>query len=50
MNGWFWVRIGAALGFLGVAFGAFGAHGLKERLADGRVREGGDEGVVLALP
>lgn len=27
------IRIGAALGFLGVALGAFGAHGLKARLA-----------------
>ena len=26
------VRIGAALGFFGVALGAFGAHALKERL------------------
>jgi uncharacterized membrane protein YgdD (TMEM256/DUF423 family) len=32
MNGWAWVRIGAVLGFLGVAIGAFGAHGLKARL------------------
>jgi len=32
MNGWAWVRIGAMLGFLGVAIGAFGAHGLKARL------------------
>jgi uncharacterized membrane protein YgdD (TMEM256/DUF423 family) len=34
MNGWFWIRVGAILGFLGVAMGAFGAHGLKERLAE----------------
>ncbi|HAO98675.1 MAG TPA: DUF423 domain-containing protein [Fibrobacteres bacterium] len=27
------VRIGALLGFLGVAFGAFGAHALKNRLS-----------------
>jgi uncharacterized membrane protein YgdD (TMEM256/DUF423 family) len=27
-----WVRVGALLGFLGVALGAFGAHGLKGRL------------------
>jgi uncharacterized membrane protein YgdD (TMEM256/DUF423 family) len=26
------IRVGAALGFLGVALGAFGAHGLKARL------------------
>ena len=32
MNGWGWVRVGAVLGFLGVAIGAFGAHGLKARL------------------
>ncbi|AMV38852.1 DUF423 domain-containing protein [Planctomyces sp. SH-PL62] len=28
----FWLRIGAVWGFLAVATGAFGAHGLKERL------------------
>jgi uncharacterized membrane protein YgdD (TMEM256/DUF423 family) len=28
-----WIRIAAALGFLGVALGAFGAHALKTRLA-----------------
>jgi uncharacterized membrane protein YgdD (TMEM256/DUF423 family) len=27
-----WLRIGALAGFLAVAFGAFGAHGLKDRL------------------
>jgi uncharacterized membrane protein YgdD (TMEM256/DUF423 family) len=27
-----WIRIAAALGFLGVALGAFGAHALKSRL------------------
>jgi uncharacterized membrane protein YgdD (TMEM256/DUF423 family) len=27
-----WLRIGALAGFLSVAFGAFGAHGLKDRL------------------
>lgn len=27
-----WIRIAAALGFLGVALGAFGAHALKARL------------------
>jgi uncharacterized membrane protein YgdD (TMEM256/DUF423 family) len=31
MNTSFWLRIGAAWGFLAVAIGAFGAHGLKER-------------------
>jgi uncharacterized membrane protein YgdD (TMEM256/DUF423 family) len=33
MNGWQWVRIGAVLGFLAVAMGAFGAHGLKASLS-----------------
>jgi uncharacterized membrane protein YgdD (TMEM256/DUF423 family) len=33
MNSGFWLRIGAVWGFLAVAMGAFGAHGLKERLA-----------------
>src|SRR5918998_4588187 len=32
MDGWLWVRIGAVLGFLGVGMGAFGAHGLSDRL------------------
>jgi uncharacterized membrane protein YgdD (TMEM256/DUF423 family) len=32
MSGWIWVRIGAILGLLGVGLGAFGAHGLKEKL------------------
>lgn len=33
-----WVRIAAVLGFLGVALGAFGAHGLRSMLeANGRV-------------
>lgn len=27
------IRLAAALGFLGVALGAFGAHGLRERLS-----------------
>jgi uncharacterized membrane protein YgdD (TMEM256/DUF423 family) len=27
-----WLRIGALMGFLAVGFGAFGAHGLKDRL------------------
>jgi uncharacterized membrane protein YgdD (TMEM256/DUF423 family) len=27
------IRLGAVFGFLGVALGAFGAHGLRERLA-----------------
>ncbi len=27
-----WIRVAAALGFLGVALGAFGAHALKARL------------------
>ena len=29
----FWLRIGAIWGFLAVSMGAFGAHGLKDRLA-----------------
>ncbi len=32
MTGSSWLRIGAILGFLAVALGAFGAHGLKGRL------------------
>jgi uncharacterized membrane protein YgdD (TMEM256/DUF423 family) len=32
MNARTWLQIGAAWGFLAVAMGAFGAHGLKERL------------------
>jgi uncharacterized membrane protein YgdD (TMEM256/DUF423 family) len=28
----FWLQLGAAWGFLAVAMGAFGAHGLKDRL------------------
>ena len=33
-NAHLWVIIGAILGFLGVAFGAFGAHGLSQRLSE----------------
>ena len=29
----FWIRIGSVLMFLAVALGAFGAHGLKERVS-----------------
>src|SRR3954463_6728967 len=32
MSGATWIRIGAILGGLAVAAGAFGAHGLRERL------------------
>jgi uncharacterized membrane protein YgdD (TMEM256/DUF423 family) len=32
MSGWIWIRIGAILGGLAVAAGAFGAHGLRDRL------------------
>ena len=32
MSGWWWVRLGAVLGFLAVGMGAFGAHGLKAKL------------------
>jgi uncharacterized membrane protein YgdD (TMEM256/DUF423 family) len=31
MNAAFWLRTGAIWGFLAVAIGAFGAHGLKDR-------------------
>jgi uncharacterized membrane protein YgdD (TMEM256/DUF423 family) len=31
MNASFWLRVGAIWGFMAVAVGAFGAHGLKER-------------------
>jgi uncharacterized membrane protein YgdD (TMEM256/DUF423 family) len=31
MNTSFWIRAGAIWGFLAVAIGAFGAHGLKDR-------------------
>lgn len=30
----FWIRVGAALGFLAVLAGAFGAHGLREHLTE----------------
>ncbi len=29
-----WIRIAAVLGFLGVALGAFGAHGLRGKISD----------------
>jgi uncharacterized membrane protein YgdD (TMEM256/DUF423 family) len=32
MDGWTWVRIGAASGFLAVALGAFGAHYVRNTL------------------
>jgi uncharacterized membrane protein YgdD (TMEM256/DUF423 family) len=31
MTATFWIRVGAVWGFLAVAVGAFGAHGLKDR-------------------
>lgn len=34
MNTGFWLRIGAVWGALAIAMGAFGAHGLKNRLAE----------------
>jgi uncharacterized membrane protein YgdD (TMEM256/DUF423 family) len=34
MRDGFWFQAGAVWGFLAVAMGAFGAHGLKERLTD----------------
>ena len=42
MGGGAWLRIGALAGFLAVAFGAFGAHGLKDRLRPS-VSDGADE-------
>lgn len=30
----FWVQLGAVWGFLAVSMGAFGAHGLKDRLTE----------------
>jgi uncharacterized membrane protein YgdD (TMEM256/DUF423 family) len=30
----FWFQVGAVWGFLAVAMGAFGAHGLKDRLSE----------------
>jgi uncharacterized membrane protein YgdD (TMEM256/DUF423 family) len=32
MKDGFWIQVGAVWGFLAVAMGAFGAHGLKDRL------------------
>jgi uncharacterized membrane protein YgdD (TMEM256/DUF423 family) len=41
MNANFWLRIGAVWGFLAVAMGSFGAHGLRERFESlGRVPDG----------
>ncbi len=34
MRDGFWFQIGSVWGFLAVAMGAFGAHGLKERLTE----------------
>ena len=34
MRDGFWFQVGAFWGFLAVAMGAFGAHGLKDRLAE----------------
>jgi uncharacterized membrane protein YgdD (TMEM256/DUF423 family) len=34
MRDGFWLQVGASWGFLGVAIGAFGAHGLRERLTE----------------
>ena len=34
MKDGFWLQVGAVWGFLAVAMGAFGAHGLKDRLAE----------------
>jgi uncharacterized membrane protein YgdD (TMEM256/DUF423 family) len=37
MSGWAWIRVGAVIGFLAVALGAFGAHSLKDRLEAGKM-------------
>ena len=34
-----WIIVACLLGFIGVALGAFGAHGLKETLAEGQRAE-----------
>ena len=34
MKDGFWLQVGAVWGFLAVAMGAFGAHGLKDRLTE----------------
>ena len=34
-----WIIVACLLGFIGVALGAFGAHGLKETLAEGKRAE-----------
>jgi uncharacterized membrane protein YgdD (TMEM256/DUF423 family) len=34
MKDGFWIQVGAVWGFLAVALGAFGAHGLKDRLTE----------------
>lgn len=44
-----WVRIGAALGALGVVLGAFGAHGLKSRITDAHLLEVWDTGAKYHL-
>lgn len=41
MSAAFWLRTGAIWGFLAVAIGAFGAHGLKERFESLGSRPGG---------
>ena len=37
MSGRYWIIVGALLAALAVLAGAFGAHGLKERVKDGRM-------------
>ncbi|MEO6809493.1 MAG: DUF423 domain-containing protein [Isosphaeraceae bacterium] len=37
MSGWMWLRIGAMSGFLAVAAGAFGAHGLDGKIEPRRL-------------
>ena len=41
MSATFWLRTGAIWGFVAVAIGAFGAHGLKERFESLGSRPGG---------
>ncbi len=53
MSDGFWLRVGAIWGFLGVAIGAFGAHGLKTQLeAAGKAasfQTGEDYHIYMAL-
>jgi uncharacterized membrane protein YgdD (TMEM256/DUF423 family) len=44
-----WLRAAAACGFLAVALGAFGAHGLKESIEAAGTREWWDKAVLYHL-